>query len=80
MAHQVQEWQEEQQLRTSVPRLTTIEDAVSLEVKQQYEENPYPRWVKAAPVGKFATVEGCLRHKFPLRLSPALLGRAASKF
>jgi 2-polyprenyl-3-methyl-5-hydroxy-6-metoxy-1,4-benzoquinol methylase len=73
MAHQVQEWQEEQKLRTSVPRLTTIGDAVSLEVKQQYEENPYPRWVKAAPVRKFTTVEACLRHKFPLASLPGVV-------
>jgi tetratricopeptide (TPR) repeat protein/2-polyprenyl-3-methyl-5-hydroxy-6-metoxy-1,4-benzoquinol methylase len=77
MARQVQEWQEEQQLRTSVPRLTTIGDAVSLEVKQQYEDNPYPRWVKAAPVRKFTTVEACLRHKFPLACLPAVVRKGS---
>jgi SAM-dependent methyltransferase len=30
-----------------MPRLTTIEDAVSQKVQAQYEENPFPRWTKA---------------------------------
>jgi 2-polyprenyl-3-methyl-5-hydroxy-6-metoxy-1,4-benzoquinol methylase len=73
MTCQVQEGQEEQLLGTSVPRLTTIEDAVSLEVKQQYEENPYPRWVKAAPIRKFTTVEAYLKHMFPLASLPIVV-------
>jgi tetratricopeptide (TPR) repeat protein/2-polyprenyl-3-methyl-5-hydroxy-6-metoxy-1,4-benzoquinol methylase len=66
VSRQVREWQEEQQLRRSVQRLTTIEDRVSLLVKQQYEENPYPRWVKPAPVGKATTFNTYLRRQFPL--------------
>jgi 2-polyprenyl-3-methyl-5-hydroxy-6-metoxy-1,4-benzoquinol methylase len=66
VARQVREGQEERELQTSVPRLTTIKDGVSLLVKQQYEENPYPRWVKAAPVGKSTTIDGYLRRQFPL--------------
>jgi 2-polyprenyl-3-methyl-5-hydroxy-6-metoxy-1,4-benzoquinol methylase len=64
-ARQVRESQEERQLQTLIPRLTSIEDGVSLLVKQQYEENPYPRWMKAAPVGKATTVDGYLRRQFP---------------
>lgn len=56
----------EQQLMATMPRLTSIEDAVSIAVKQQYEENPYPRWEKAAPVGAPTTIDAYLRHKFPL--------------
>ena len=66
VARQVQEWQDEQQLQTSVQRLTPIDDDVSLLVKQQYEESPYPRWMKAAPVGKATTIDGYLRRQFPL--------------
>ena len=58
--------QEERQLRASVPRLTSVEDGVSLAVRQQYEENPYPRWMKAAPVGNPTTIDSYLRRKFPL--------------
>lgn len=35
----------ERQIATTIPRLGAIADAVSVEVKQQYEENPYPRWL-----------------------------------
>jgi tetratricopeptide (TPR) repeat protein/SAM-dependent methyltransferase len=37
----------QQGLRKSLPNLTPVEDATSLEVKRQYEENPYPRWIFA---------------------------------
>ena len=36
---------EEQRLRKAMPRLTNI-DMDSNAVREQYEENPYPRWVK----------------------------------
>jgi tetratricopeptide (TPR) repeat protein len=49
VAHHLKEWREEQRLQRSIERLTAIEDGVSLRVRQQYEENPYPRWMKAAP-------------------------------
>ena len=35
-------------LRATIARLTPIDDDVSQRVRQQYEENPYPRWVRAA--------------------------------
>jgi 2-polyprenyl-3-methyl-5-hydroxy-6-metoxy-1,4-benzoquinol methylase len=66
VARQVREAQEERQLRATIPRLTTIDDDVSLTVKQQYEESPYPRWMKAAPVGKSTTINTYLRRQFPL--------------
>src|SRR5262249_26903243 len=66
VARQVQERQEERQMQASVPRLTVIEDGVSGLVQQQYEENPYPRWTKASPVGKPVTIDGYLRRRFPL--------------
>jgi SAM-dependent methyltransferase len=33
----------------AIPALTPIDDATSVEVMRQYEENPYPRWTLAAP-------------------------------
>ena len=66
VARQVRESEEERQLQASIPRLTPIEDEVSLLVKQQYEESPYPRWMKAAPVGKATPIDGYLRRQFPL--------------
>ncbi len=45
MQLQVAHYQEEQSIRTSLPGLGQVEDAVSKEVRAQYELNPYPRWV-----------------------------------
>jgi SAM-dependent methyltransferase len=66
LAQQIREPEEELQHRATIPRLTTIEDGVSHLVQQQYEENPYPRWIKAAPVNKPATFDIFLRRTFPL--------------
>ncbi len=42
---QVRQPLEEQKLRATVKRLTPISTGVSEEVREQYEQNPYPRWV-----------------------------------
>lgn len=52
-------------LAASIPRLTAIADGASLEVRRQYEENPYPRWVTAAPAGRPTTVGKYLQCLFP---------------
>jgi len=57
LVQQVQEPLQERQARDSIVALTAIADDVSREVKQQYEENPYPRWVKPAPMGEPRTME-----------------------
>ncbi len=49
----------------SILRLTAIADSASLEVRQQYEENPYPRWVTMAPAGRPTTVGKYLQGLFP---------------
>ncbi len=56
LAQQVGEPRDELRLRDSIPRLTVVADDVSLAVKRQYEENPYPRWVKPAPAGEPRTM------------------------
>lgn len=66
LVQQVREPAEERRLRESVPRLTAIEDEVSRLVRDQYEENPYPRWVKAAPAGDATELYAYLRRKFPM--------------
>jgi tetratricopeptide (TPR) repeat protein/SAM-dependent methyltransferase len=63
---QVRQPQEERALREKIPALTKIEDEVSIRVRGQYEENPYPRWVKIAPFGEPINVDAYLRAKFPL--------------
>jgi tetratricopeptide (TPR) repeat protein/2-polyprenyl-3-methyl-5-hydroxy-6-metoxy-1,4-benzoquinol methylase len=66
LEQQILEPNEEQKLCDTIPRLTAIEDGVSVSVQKQYEENPYPRWVRttAAPEGK--DIVGYLCQKFPL--------------
>lgn len=72
---QVREPAEELRLRSAIPRLTTVEDSVSLRVRDQYEENPYPRWIKDAPRGKPIAVDAALRRLLPLApLQPLGLG------
>jgi len=66
LVQQVREPAEEMQLRSGIPRLTAIEDEVSRRVQKQYEENPYPRWVKEAPGGKPLPINTALRRMFPL--------------
>src|SRR5262249_59309626 len=56
---------EERQYRDLIPRLTAIDDDVSVLVRDQYEENPYPRWVHAASVPEPTTIDDHLRNQFP---------------
>jgi len=44
MKRQVTEPAEEQNIKKEIPALTPIKNAVSQAVRQQYEDNPYPRW------------------------------------
>lgn len=44
LCRQVREPLQEAEDRSSIPMLTAIDDSTSLEVMQQYEGNPYPRW------------------------------------
>jgi Flp pilus assembly protein TadD/SAM-dependent methyltransferase len=62
---QVNEPREERRVRILLPALTPISDEVSIAVRQQYEEAPYPRWLKPAPVGQPTSVAWYLRNQFP---------------
>jgi FkbM family methyltransferase len=46
LCQQIHEPLAEQALRVDIQCLTTITGGVSEEVRDQYEQNPYPRWVK----------------------------------
>jgi SAM-dependent methyltransferase len=48
LTQQIKEPAEERRIAAEIPALTGIDDAVSRAVRAQYEENPYPRWVKNA--------------------------------
>ena len=62
---QVRDHMRERELRDSILRLTAIEDEVSQRVRQQYEENPYPRWVHAARQVVPVSIDQYLREQFP---------------
>jgi SAM-dependent methyltransferase len=65
LIQQVREPAEERQLRETVPALTAVDNEVSREVRQQYEENPYPRWTKADPPQQPLPFDQYLRRKLP---------------
>jgi SAM-dependent methyltransferase/tetratricopeptide (TPR) repeat protein len=52
LTQQITEPVEERRLAAAIPALTEIEGEVSRVVRQQYEENPYPRWLAAAVSGQ----------------------------
>jgi 2-polyprenyl-3-methyl-5-hydroxy-6-metoxy-1,4-benzoquinol methylase len=62
---QVREPREEATLRADIPRLTEITDTVSAAVQRQYEESPYPRWVRTAPIPPAPSIAAYLRGEFP---------------
>ena len=65
LTQQIREPREERLLRPSIPRLTAIDDHVSLKVRSMYEENPYPRWIKVAPTESPKPLDVFLRNRFP---------------
>ncbi|MGC1588804.1 MAG: methyltransferase [Pseudolabrys sp.] len=65
LTQQLREPAQELQLRDLIPRLTQIEDEVSQRVRQQYEENPYPRWVHIAGQVAPMPIDQYLRDQFP---------------
>jgi SAM-dependent methyltransferase len=65
LTQQIREPAEETRLRAALPQLTPIEDAVSQLVRGQYEQNPYPRWVKPPPSGRPGTIDQFIRLNFP---------------
>jgi SAM-dependent methyltransferase len=71
IAQQVVEPRTERELSAAIPALTPIADDISVRVRDQYEENPYPRWLRAAAARPPASLEQQLRSKFPAaRLQP----------
>jgi len=46
LRQQIREPLQEQALRAGIARLTPITSAVSAAVRDQYEQSPYPRWIK----------------------------------
>lgn len=62
---QVREPAEEVGIAASLPSLTPISDAVSRAVRTQYEQHPYPRWLRAPSTGGAYPLARRLRTLFP---------------
>lgn len=56
---------EEQAIRPAIEQLTAIDDDVSEKVRQQYEENPYPRWSRLFAESQPLPVDNYIRMRFP---------------
>ena len=65
VAQQVAEPREEARDRDEISRLTVIEDEVSRQVREQYEENPYPRWVDVGRIIRPTPLDAWLRGLSP---------------
>ncbi len=65
---------EELALKSEIKTLAPPKDHVSVSVRQQYEENPYPRWVHIAEQ-RSGTAAAYLRRRFPSFEPPAFLER-----
>ena len=58
----------ERVLKTTIPILNPIFNDISINVRQQYEQNPYPRWEKLAISSKKKTIAN-ISDEIPLRLN-----------
>lgn len=66
LKQQILEPLEELNLRASLPILTSIDNQVSLAVQSQYEENPYPRWMRLPKDSYKKFLNSDLQSRFPL--------------
>lgn len=62
---QIREPATERDLRSSMVRLTAIDDSTSQAVQEQYEENPYPRWLRTASAIRPTPIDLHLMQCFP---------------
>lgn len=65
LRQQIREPLEERRLAAQLPALTAVRDGVSQQVRQQYEESPYPRWVSLGPAEPPISLSVALRRRFP---------------
>jgi SAM-dependent methyltransferase len=66
LTQQIREPAEERGRRATIPAITPIEDRVSIAVRNQYEEHPYPRWVEAPTLEQPVSIAKHMRGLFPL--------------
>lgn len=66
LVQQIAEPQAEARLRKEILRLTAVTDEVSVQVQRQYEEHPYPRWIRTGGTTGDSGIDERLRRQFPL--------------
>jgi 2-polyprenyl-3-methyl-5-hydroxy-6-metoxy-1,4-benzoquinol methylase len=64
LAQQISEPAAERRLRGLIPRATSIDDELSQAVRDQYEANPYPRWVAMSGTSHRLQLEKWLTARF----------------
>lgn len=65
LRQQIQEPLEELELRRGIPTLTRVDSKISLAVQNQYEENPYPRWVRLPNTSNSKRLNSFISKKYP---------------
>ncbi len=73
LARQLRQPLEEETIKAGIPGLTGVTDAVSQAVRQQYEENPYPRWKRRGKPGTGLAMREALRQRLPHAALPESL-------
>ena len=73
LKQQIQEPLEELNLRASIPVLTSIDNQVSVAVQSQYEENPYPRWMRLPKDSNKVFLNSHIQIGLPLSLFTRLI-------
>jgi SAM-dependent methyltransferase len=66
LTQQIRETDDEKHLCEAMPRLTAIGGESGAAVRQQYEENPYPRWAVAPSQRDPIAIDEYLKRRFPL--------------
>jgi tetratricopeptide (TPR) repeat protein/SAM-dependent methyltransferase len=62
---QIAEPMAERRDHNDIPRVSAIGDGVSAAVRRQYEDNPYPRWIRSPPAVATPSFNGFMREQFP---------------
>jgi len=62
---QVTDLLKEKQLKTEIGTLSEVKNSVSHEVQEQYEENPFPRWLYLPLTHNENSIEAYLNKQFP---------------
>jgi ubiquinone/menaquinone biosynthesis C-methylase UbiE len=66
LEEQIQVPEAERKLRSLIPQITPISDDTSIRVAKQYEENPFPRWVKLPPNRPMPDIDKWMPQYFPV--------------